>query len=635
MFQNKWWLPFRIGFPLACAGGLYACSPQYDDLHFFLYYHLYRSAGIIVARHIDYYAMLLVCALFAIIALFAFIGRLNARVQDVARPVLIACIIVFLAIAAHLHQYALMLLQPIWLAVAGFVRRISLISCIAGGGGVLLLITLGCRQWNRLLQQRNLFLQECARRAWSAGHRMRTLSTRPLHVARVTGCHLLNLVSLTGMVAFLAVNIATGYFYTTSAVALKTRPNVIMIMVDTLRADHVGCYGYRLNTTPNIDRLARESTLYSAAVAQAPWTLWSVFSFMSSRFPDAFQVGVPLPLREYRFPRLAEIMKDQGYATSAVVSNSVLEKFPEFALGFDAYDMSTMTEMERSSSPDVTAIALDQLRRLKDKKFFLFLLYVDPHDPYISHAGFPTASRTPDKLSHAPRHDGSRPSHCQVAAGDMARYDSEIAFTDYHVGRVLEALKQQGLYDDSLIVFLSDHGEEFQEHGRTGHEYTLYDEVLEVPLTIKMPRQRQGRVVDGTFPLIDLFPTILGTLNAGNPAYRTVGTDMGTAHLERYPDRPIFSSTVMNLYSVRTSKYKYIVSASSATQELYSLLADPWEQRNLAGTVTDALATLRKLLQARDEHSPVLMRQHEAPTTFTPAYNKDQIDRLRSLGYMQ
>ena len=195
---------------------------------------------------------------------------------------------------------------------------------------------------------------------------------------------------------YAASNLAAGYWHVQAARAPRGRPNIIFIMIDTLRADHVGCYGYDLPTTPNIDRFARASTRIEHAVAQSSWTVWSVTSLMSSRYPERlFASGwssrdfiSDLGIGKY-YPVLAEMLRDRGYSTNAVIGNPWLINTPTNAQGYDYYhDGAARIMQARDTAPLITDTALRRLGKIGKRPFFLYAVYMDPHEPYFQHRNY-------------------------------------------------------------------------------------------------------------------------------------------------------------------------------------------------------------------------------------------------------
>lgn len=288
----------------------------------------------------------------------------------------------------------------------------------------------------------------------------------PSHLVQVI-VRTTNIVTWVLSITAIVLYVSAGYLHRVNDSKVKKYPNVIFIMVDTLRADHLGCYGYQRNTTPNIDEFAKHRIRAERTVSQASWTTCSVASFMTSRYPQCMNLGdVCNPgSMDSKFTTLA----DAGYAREA--SNKWISK-------------------------------------VKDRRFFLFALFMDCHAPYYMHSEYNFDPGYKGKIrERAPLvwEDWYRYSKRDIEH-TKAMYNSEIAYTDRYVGKLLEDLKQQGQYDNSLIILLSDHGEEFKEHGDFEHGHTLYNEVTTVPFIVKLPHKRNGRVLKGTFSLIDVLP---------------------------------------------------------------------------------------------------------------------------------
>ena len=627
MLTKIWWLPIRLGIPLAMFAGLTVCWPIRGELHFLIAYHLFRTAGLLVATPLNRAAILIVPALFLSVLLFRLAGYLHDAARRWTRTVLILLLLAIPFIIAHRYDFDRPVLQALHNIVDVLISDDYRFYTLLGGAGVLVLLAAGWRQGMRAIR-------------WigNGGARL----TQP---ARMTGriclrvAHVLGLLLLLG---FLGIDLLAGFFALRATQTRRQHPNVIMIMVDTLRADHVGCYGYPRNTTPNIDRFAHDSTLYGKVIAQAPWTLWSVYSFLTSTYSDGVHFDLNMDTAAMRSgpPLLADILRNEGYSTNAVLSNPMFRFFPVFKQGFAYYDTLPTIELQGITSPAVTAATVQRLPSLKGAgPFFLYVVYFDPHAPYYSHPGFSFSDGMPGprpvQLSPETNHTTQQPARCHAVEDKRDRYDSEIAFTDAEVGKLLVALKAQGLYDDSLIIFLSDHGEEFLEHGYQGHMYTLYNETLSVPLMVKLPGQRTGAVVGGEFPLLDLSPSILGFLQARTPADHALGVNAGFGAIQRCARKPIFSSSVEGVFSVQQGNMKYMSNALTGKQEIYDLSKDPWEQDNLAVVQPQLVAEWRTILSSRNGPPPAISSIHSDRGTDAVTMNKETLERLHSLGYLQ
>src|SRR5438309_11036344 len=284
--------------------------------------------------------------------------------------------------------------------------------------------------------------------------------------------------------------------------AANSAPNVIVITIDTLRADHLGCYGYKQIKTPNIDALAADGARFDRAYTPVPVTLPAHTVIFTGTYPmlsgiHDFSANKLNPEQ----PTLASILKERGYTTGAVIGSAVLDRRFGLDHGFDFYydhfdfsrlQESNLDEMERLGNV-VADTALDWLANNYQKKFFLWMHLYDPHYPY----------RPPAPYSEEYR---DRP------------YDGEIAFADAQVGRLIEFLKDKGLYQNTLIILSGDHGESLGEHGEKTHGFFIYNATLHVPLIIHLPGGMHAKTLANLVNLADLMPTVLDALNIQIPA---------------------------------------------------------------------------------------------------------------------
>lgn len=350
-------------------------------------------------------------------------------------------------------------------------------------------------------------------------------------------------------------------------------PNVLLITVDTLRADHLGCYGYERARTPHTDRFADEGVRVERAIAPTPLTLPSHTSILTGLEPPAHSVrgnGV------FRVPdsvqTLAEVLKAEGYQTQAFVSSDVLHHRFNLDQGFDGYedDLSgeekdALTQMQERSGEQT----MDRVLRWLDKRtepasaspFFLWVHLFDPHAPYEP----PEADA---KLAATP-------------------YDAEIASADRQVGRLVKALEPNGVLDDTILVFTSDHGENLGEHQEATHAMFIYEATQRVPLIFRYPRKLPaGRVFDGPARSVDIMPTILSL--AGKKPGETQGADLSEALAGGPPSAspvqysesfyPKLILGMAHLEGVRQDAWTYI---RAPRPELYDRRTDPGELRNL------------------------------------------------------
>lgn len=437
---------------------------------------------------------------------------------------------------------------------------------------------------------------------------------------------------------FMAVNALNIYIKVSNAMTLRNNPNIIFIMVDTLRADHLSCYGYSRNTTPNIDQLARQGIRFSKTISQAPWTTPSVSSFMTGRY-QRIGLNNGVPENSVDIPFLWEMLKDHGYATAGVVSNPLAGGKHGFNRGWDYFDENYAED--DISSPGVVNSAQSAIKQFKDRKFFLFMLFLDPHCPYVQHDKYNYDPGYKGKLAKSVTPNDIDTRYANLTPDDIkytkSLYDSEISFTDEYIGNFLRSLKKMNLYNDTLIVFLADHGEGFNEHGQMSHGKSLYDELLSVPLIIKLPGQKSGRVVAGTNSLIDLFPSMMAYLNYSISDLNLQGSALDLKRIRSIEPKAIYSSTIfgqVELKGLRSATQKYIIDTKTHKEELYDLAKDPKEKHNLITKDQKTVLALRKMIQSKDQQIDTGL-QIASNFDQKPADLDDtEKQRLRSLGYL-
>ena len=420
--------------------------------------------------------------------------------------------------------------------------------------------------------------------------------------------------------------------------------NIILITLDTTRADSLGCYGYKRDTSPCLDKLANESVLYTRALATSSWTLPSHASLFTGKFTSShgarYDPEGPLSLasaldpnsEHYRKHRartissqentLAQILQDAGYVTGAVVSGPWLKKVFGLDKGFDHYADDQITALNGKKASDVTSQALRWLKRIGSDPFFLFLNYFDPHYPY----------NPPGEFLHAFLPADGRPVENITSPEDLrALYDAEILYMDYHIGQLLINLKTLGLYDNTLIIVTSDHGELFGEHGQMGHGNTLYQEELHVPLMVKYPGSELGaRREDRAIQLIDILPMILNRLNIPFPPGIQGNAPPDIAHpilAEVYPlaFRQGYQGEWRALYE---GSFKFLWN-SQGNSLLVNLDDDPRETVNLIDRYGEKARAMEATIEA-------LLASLPKPGPAGPQQKIDEHTReaLQSLGYL-
>ena len=431
----------------------------------------------------------------------------------------------------------------------------------------------------------------------------------------------------------------------------ESRPrakNVIFLLVDTLRADHLGIYGYGRDTSPNLDAFARLGVLFQSARSQASCTYPSVNSMLTGRYPAVFlaQPDGYLGIPEW-IPSLAEILKQNGYRTAAVSSSAVVRNTPSqfnpgggFGRGFDVFQEDCVWK----NAACVNEQAFEQLGTDDGKPFFLYLHYLEPHGPYHPPADFPRRFATgpaPEKafirngnpnpiadfLYKKEPDPGVTPADLQYLK-DL--YDDEIAYFDTQLARLLEELRARGLLDDTLVVVSADHGEEFLEHGHIKHCRTVYDTLVKVPLVFHIPGA-EARAVPQAVENVDIVPTVLDYLGVAPPANVTFEGRSLRPLIEgtSAEARPQFSLAGPWRGSA-DGRYKLIHHIGEGSYVLYDLQADP-------GETADVLPRHRRDFHRLREALTGWLAQAEGPGAADESLRKarETEKRLRSLGYLE
>jgi arylsulfatase A-like enzyme len=440
--------------------------------------------------------------------------------------------------------------------------------------------------------------------------------------------------------------------------------NIVLITVDTLRADAVSAYRPAAPPTPAIDSIAADAVLFDHAVAPAPWTLPSLTSILSGLLPAAHRTTGFTSSVSRNIRTLAEYLSAQGFYTAAIVHNDLLNPKNDLSQGFAEYRslyeqwyansvgaglLQTLTPSifpppSWPTNDDETRIVTTWLEQNRHRRFFLWLHYFDPHAPYAPPSQYLVSEPLP---AIGAAFDGPKvamqgyfvPSRKERAA-IRALYDGEVRYVDANIARVLDTLKRMKLYDSSLIVFTSDHGEEFFEHGLAGHGHSVYEELLRVPLMIKLPGSaRRGRT---SVPVstASITPTILQAsgirYDAANMSVSSVLPLIDPA-AGRYDAVPVVSAAQI-LFDRRDAiafdGYKYITSTVDGREELYDLSADPHEQHSLVDRDGDRLDTGRRLLEDHLARAAALRKRLRIEEGALPS-DEDTVRRLRTLGYLK
>lgn len=355
------------------------------------------------------------------------------------------------------------------------------------------------------------------------------------------------------------------------------RPNVLVILIDTLRADHLGAYGYARDTSPNIDALAAEGVRFDATMSSSSWTRPAVASLMTSAHPAAHGVNDRVDVLPPHIPTVAAAFSEAGYATQGFISNPNCLPMWGFGGDFTRYvDVASYT-LNPAKDEEVADAAIAAIENLAGRPWFLYVHTIGPHGPYEPPAPYDDRFRG-DAVALA---ETDR-EHAEM----IAQYDGEIAFTDLQVGRIVQTLRDRGLYDDTMIVITADHGEQFWEHGRRGHGVSLYDEEIRIPFIVKMPAGEQaGTVVPDVTQILDIAPTALDVAGIPIPERFQGESLAGRIRNGAEMDRIAHSSLLLELneaYATRSGGLKFINDIVANRIEWFDLAQDPGESSVLA-----------------------------------------------------
>jgi arylsulfatase A-like enzyme len=467
------------------------------------------------------------------------------------------------------------------------------------------------------------------------------------------------------------------------------RANLILITMDTVRADHLSVYGYGRDTSPNLQRLAQEATVFTNAIAAGDMTLSSHASIFTGMYAsqhgahpvlgrgkNRVAVGEEFGLRLTDESRtLAEMLWDFGYRTMAVAANTTfLQRAFHLDQGFQYYSQPNPTLFLARTDPfylrtdlarvlarylplnmsqrgyrmagNVNLEAFDLLQRVKanQRPFFLFLNYMDAHQPYFPPPPFDVKYEGRDRTLTYNQYfaiefgalSGKRPYTDQDRRRDQSQYDGGIAYLDASLGDLFRQLRELGLYDNTMLVVTSDHGQSFGEKTLVGHGTSVYQEQVHVPLIIKYPRLREAKVVDDLVSHIDILPTVLDAL--GYPVPKTLpGRNLGKAPTS--PATVISESFPCDLFTQLSPRFRRteravfrgafkVITSTNGEHALYDLSKDPKEERNLDSKNPQMASGLNADLQHWLSTLPTVQ-------TRPAVLDKRTVEGFRSLGYLQ
>lgn len=450
----------------------------------------------------------------------------------------------------------------------------------------------------------------------------------------------------------------------------------IVVVVDALRADHLGTYGYERATSPHLDALARDATRFDSALTPAPWTLPAMGTLWTSLYPSVHgavrrsdEITYVLDRARFRptgvlaeaHVTLAEVLREHGFATAAFIDGCYPGKVFGFGQGFDL-----VVEDELYGARLNGEALLAWLDATRPKRFFAYLHVIEVHSPYTP-PGVPIelqgrddeATRRVLQVLEEERQryaqwnfdpdytgtiDGSEPTLEPLrtaappprdAAHVAALYDRGIAYADHWIGHLIDELKRRGLYDQTVLVVTADHGEELFDHGRLDHSRTFYDEIMRIPLILRVPGRGIGTTSKVQVGLIDVMPTLLDVLrvpHAGTMQGRSLRPLLDGA---LFPDRAFFGEADQGyrLVAMRTNQIKYVQDLQGRNREAYDLVNDPEERTNLCpGNPLTCAPYATAIAQWRSEMDKTKAALQVGPAP-TAVIDDQTRERLKALGY--
>ena len=449
----------------------------------------------------------------------------------------------------------------------------------------------------------------------------------------------------------------------------KNPPNIILITLESLRSDHVGSYGYTRDTTPALDELAEQGTLFENAYSVTSWTLPSHASLFTGLYPPAHQVESYKDRLDDSYTTLAEALADGGYETAGFISGPFLLPSHNLDQGFQTYDISAANLQDESAHDDITNPTMERLlsqfleKTRSRRPFFLFAYFWDPHYDYIPPSPFDTTF-VPDhaQIIDVRAYETSNIVNRSISPGQLdyviSQYDGEILCTDELLGRLWKRLRELDLWENTVIVVTADHGEEFFEHGDKGHKNNLYEESIHVPLIIKQPGQSTSRRDLRLVSLVDVYPTLLElagietpvrhhghSLLDPDPPSRSLFYALRSEWIVRRSDvpenlrtwletdlkDPNFAVMTDQWFAIRDGRHKLVVTRNADTRNLFDIVADPGEKNPLS-TDLNRFTALKDLLSIQRkvfEDDRGLWKQ-SGKADLTP----EQEQHLRSIGYI-
>ncbi|MBA7465098.1 2,3-bisphosphoglycerate-independent phosphoglycerate mutase [subsurface metagenome] len=442
--------------------------------------------------------------------------------------------------------------------------------------------------------------------------------------------------------------ICNGFIYSYRLTNRSKGPNIILISIDALRADHLSCYGYHRNTSPNIDRLASQGILFKNGFSQATWTLASHTSIFLSQYVWRHNVNSSHTKKRLPDPctTLAEILKNENYATAAFTGGGIMSSKYGFNQGFEIYDDGPPGRRRHYEISSHIDKLLSWLESVRNRKFFLFIHTYDVHSPYNPPSPYfdlytngyskGKALKTSEGIIATFETDASKftPEEIDYIT---AVYDGGINYVDDQLGKIFEKLDQLGIDDNTIIIVTADHGEAFKEHGKLAHCHKPYIEEIHVPLIMRGPGIPKNRIYENFVQHIDIVPTILEILNIPQrkemqgksllPLMNNceIEKDFKTYSFGQDRNKPQQSFSM----SIRTKEWTYIMN-QNGPDELYDRINDPKEQNN----IIEKRPLIAQKLKKELEDFIILTSEGKPRVAEKVDIDEELKEQLKSLGYL-
>lgn len=466
---------------------------------------------------------------------------------------------------------------------------------------------------------------------------------------------------LTSVIIVMGTSLTAPVFAAAAGGPGKT-PNIVVIVMDTVRQDHLSCYGYSRNTSPNLVKLSKESRMFNNAYSTSGWTPPAHASLFTGLFAASHKATQENFVLGDDATTIAEVLSDHGYETFGISENPMVSRGTNFSQGFSTYDETWRNKNKKSrENPAYKCFKNILEKRDKQKPFFLFINFIEPHSPYNSSRQFLNrfvSDRSIKVFSHMLVHYYTGKKVFTPAEMNHLKelYDAEIFYVDHVIGKIIDDLKRESLWEETVFIVTSDHGENFGEHQLMAHVFSLHQALIKIPLLIHYPAFfPPGSKEDKPVQLTDIFPTLLGLAGIDQKKYPNQGRDLLKTKLRDdyavfseyyYPDQVLrvfgkkgndhaaLAKYKRRIKSVISGNFK-LIWGSDKKHELYDLKKDPTETTNL---VND-----RELSKQKSESLKLLVRTYHKYNGFLnirPGKRKGKLDkksreRLKTLGYIK